>query len=272
MSAEFSLEELVAEVQASAKYAPIAYSLVERLTRQEMARLHNRKEIVKSVRNKLHQVGSAYQEKPIGYTQWLSELDRLPQELAAPESRAFCRAMMAEHTSTRERLPYLEQFYADCLAPLGSIHSLLDLACGLNPLALSWLPLAEDAQVRVCDVYTDQVAFLNAFFGHFGLHGSAETCDLTQSIPKEPFQLALLLKTIPCLEQIDKSIGPRLLAGLQAEYILVSFPAHSLGGKGKGMRSNYDAHFQQLIAGLKLSGTTLRFSGRTGVPANKNRE
>jgi 16S rRNA (guanine(1405)-N(7))-methyltransferase len=59
-----------------------------------------------------------------------------------------------------------------------------------------------------------------------------------------------VLKTIPCLEQLDKSIGRRLLEGLPAEHILVSFPAQSLGGRSKGMVENYEAHFREMVAGL----------------------
>jgi 16S rRNA (guanine(1405)-N(7))-methyltransferase len=74
-------------------------------------------------------------------------------------------------------------------------------------------------------------------------------CDLISSCPTQPVQLALLLKTIPCLEQMDKSAGRTLLDGIQAEHLLVSFPARSLGGRSKGMVQNYEAHFHQLIAG-----------------------
>jgi 16S rRNA (guanine(1405)-N(7))-methyltransferase len=73
-------------------------------------------------------------------------------------------------------------------------------------------------------------------------------------------QLALLLKTIPCLEQLDKTVGARLLEGIQAEHILVSFPAQSLGGRGKGMLENYEAHFLQLVAGKNWAFRKYEFS------------
>jgi 16S rRNA (guanine(1405)-N(7))-methyltransferase len=41
----------------------------------------------------------------------------------------------------------------------------------------------------------------------------------------------------------------RLLDGLNARYLAVSFPAKSLGGRGKGMVENYSARFDELIAG-----------------------
>ena len=72
-------------------------------------------------------------------------------------------------------------------------------------------------------------------------------CDLTQAIPKEKVQLALVLKTLPCLEQLDKLIAKRLFTEIQAEHILFTFPVRSLGGRAKGMEKNYEEHFYQVL-------------------------
>lgn len=244
-----NLDELISAVQEGARYRQIAPPLVQRIAVQEQSKGRSFKETVKAVRNKLHQVGGAFQEQPIPYPRLLAELLTLPGDPVDPTVRDFCRRAMALHASTHERLPILERFYTETLASLPPIHSLLDLACGLNPLALPWMPLAPGAQIQACDIYLDQVDFLNQFFKHLHVTGSAFPCDLAAGAPTQPVQLALLLKTIPCLEQIDKSTGERLLATIQAEHILVSFPAHSLGGRSKGMVENYEARFRQLITG-----------------------
>ena len=244
-----ALETLVAEVQSSPKYRAIHPGLVRRIAAQELAKGRKVKETVKAVRNKLHQIGGAYQEPPIDYAKLIVELDSLPTRLDDPTLQAFCRRAMQQHASTRERLPILEQIFSQALAPLGPVASLLDLACGLNPLALPWMPLAADAPYYACDIYSDQMEFIDRFLAHLGRPGRAELCDLTAEMPAHPVQVALLLKTIPCLEQVDKSIGTRLLEGILAEHLLVSFPVASLGGRGKGMLENYEAHFIQLTAG-----------------------
>lgn len=243
------LEKLVAEVQSSPKYRAIHPGLVRRIAAQELAKGRKPKEAIKAVRNKLHQVGGAYQEIPIDYTKLITEMETLPAQLDSPELQTFCRRAMQQHASTRERLTILEQLFSQALAPLAPVQSLLDLACGLNPLALPWMPLAADAPYFACDIYSDQVDFLNRFLAHVGRPGHAELRDLTAELPAQPVQVALLLKTIPCLEQVDKSIGPRLLDGIPAEHLLVSFPVTSLGGRGKGMLENYEAHFMQLATG-----------------------
>ena len=81
------------------------------------------------------------------------------------------------------------------------------------------------------------------------IDGKAESCDVIANPPSTEVDLALVLKTIPCLEQVDKQAGERLLENLKAKHILVSFPAKSLGGRDKGMRENYEARFNQLVAG-----------------------
>lgn len=246
---ENRLDELVAAVQAGPHYRPISRELVRRIAAQELEKGRSWKETIKATRNKLHQVGGAYQEAGIDYPHWLSELDGLPRSLEDPQVRDFCRRVMQQHASTRERLPILEDFFAQALAPVAPVHSLLDLACGLNPLALPWMPLAEGARYEACDVYSDMVAFINRFFTHVGQPGSADLCDLIDPPARPPVQVALLLKTLPCLEQVDKAVGERLLDRIAAEHLLISFPAQGLGGRSKGMVQNYAHRFADLAAG-----------------------
>jgi len=244
------LDALVSAVCSHPKYAAIDRGLVRWLLEKELAKDRSKKEALKAVRSKLHQVGGAFLEKSIDYAQWSDRLDQLPGDLAHPLVLSFCREMMSQHSSTQERLPILDRFYTETLAGITPIRSLIDLACGLNPLSLPWLPIVKNTQIFACDMYTDMTAFHNRFFAHFGLNARAETCNLIHAAPQQSVQLALLLKTIPCLEQIDKNVGQRLLESIQAEVLLVSFPIHSLGGRSKGMLRFYEAHFRELAAGL----------------------
>lgn len=243
------LDELVAAVQSAAKYRSIQPELVRRIGTQELGKGRSLKEAVKETRNKLHQIGGAYQETAPDYARFTSELQALPSDPADPRVVQFCQQAMHFHASTRERLPVIPEFYAKITERIGPLHSVLDLACGLNPLALSWMGLTPQGEYTACDIYADLAGFLNAFFAHTGIRGQAGVCDLTASVPSKPVQLALLLKTLPCLEQLDKTIGPRLLDGINAEHVLVSFPARSLGGRSKGMVQNYTRHFEELLAG-----------------------
>jgi 16S rRNA (guanine(1405)-N(7))-methyltransferase len=253
------LEKLVSQVQDSAKYRLIHKDLVENIAKNELSKGRSWKATVKAVRNKLHQVGGAYQPLGIDYEQLNSELKSLPNDLNSPEAKRFFIQTMGLHASTRERLQIKDQFFHETLSSLAPIDSILDVACGLNPLALAWMPVSDSVHLTVCDIYTDQMDFLNAYFEHFHINGKAYCCDLTQQNAFEKTQVAFVLKTIPCLEQIDKNIGSKLIESLPSENLLVSFPAQSLTGKQKGMRQFYSEHFQSLLKGTSWKTTTFSY-------------
>lgn len=242
-----SLDALVGEVLASPKYRSVSEEVVRRIGSRELAVRKSFKEAVKATHNKLHQVGGVYFEKKPGYG---ADLALLSESSSEPDAlRAACRTIMRQHASTHERLPILDRFFAETLADLGPIRSVIDLGCGLNPLAIPWMPLADGFRYTAYDIYTDLIEFLNAAFVPLNVAGRAETCDIVGAPPEQPADLALMLKIIPCLEQVDKSAGLRLIEATSARHILVSFPARSLSGYHRGMARNYEAHFQSLIEG-----------------------
>lgn len=242
-----ALVEAVADaMRESRKYGSIAPDFVRRLGAEELRRTSKLKEAVKATKNRLHQVAGAYLSEPPRYDSWLAQLE----SIATPdERRAVCRELMQTHASTRERLSILDEFYQTTLADIAPVRSVLDVACGLNPLAIPFMPLADGAAYYACDIYTDLAAFLNRAFPLLGVSGEAWALDVTQTIPPQTVDLALVVKAIPCLQQISKSIGACLLNGINAKYLLVSYPAQSLGGSSKGMRANYELQFNELVAG-----------------------
>lgn len=242
------LEKLVKLVQESGKYSEISAGLIRSIGSAELGKRPSFKEAVKATRSKLHQVGSAFQETSIPYEKWTAELAGLDHSLADPAVQNWLKSCMRLHASTRERLPILEKIYLETLASIGPVQSVLDVACGLNPLSIPWMALTGDFSYQAVDIYTDMIEFLNQYFNHFGINGRAEAADVLQNPPLQPVQVALIMKTIPCLEQLDRQAGKTLLENIQAEIMLVSFPAHSLGGRSKGMIRNYEAHFRDLIS------------------------
>ncbi|GAB4199039.1 MAG: 16S rRNA methyltransferase [Roseiflexaceae bacterium] len=241
------LEALVTAVAEGAKYRAIDPELIRAIGRRELAARRNFKEAVKATRNKLHQVAGAYLDGRPDYAGWARRLAEAQQQ-GETALRAACIEVMRAHASTRERLPILERFFATTLAGLPPPTSVLDVACGLGPLARAWMPLAPGAHYYACDLYADMMAFLGEFFALAGIPGEAFVCDLVAQPPPQEVDLALVLKALPPLEQIDKVAGLRLLRGLRARHMLVSFPAQTLGGRGKGMAAFYEQHFRSLIA------------------------
>ena len=243
------LEKLIEKVQANRKYESISRDLVRRLSEEAITKGLTGKSAVKAVRNKLHQVGGAYFKQNVDYAEAKQRLAELPRDLHAEETRQFSLNYMRTHTSTAERLPILEDFFQTCLEPIQPVNSVLDLACGMNPLALPWMPLSTNFQYCACDIYLDMLELIGAFFAHFDLDAHTYPCDLVGEVPAIKADVAFLLKSIPCLEQVDKSIGLPLLEAIRADHILVSFPVRSIGGRKKGMPDFYREHFYEMVSG-----------------------
>ena len=243
-----ALDQFVEAILASRKYKNVSQDFIESLGSQELAKHRSLKEAVKVTKNKLHQIGGAYLEGEIPYESWLDELRDASQQQYGERLRQSCMRMMAYHASTRERLPILEQFYTILLADLPPINTVIDLACGLHPLAIPWMPLGEYVQYYAYDIYKDMTNFLNDFVTIINIQGCAQSCDVIQSCPTHHVDLAFMLKAIPCLEQVNKTATLRLLDTINADHLLVSFPVHSLGGRKKSMAANYEARFRELVA------------------------
>lgn len=244
MADQAELTQLIEAVVSSTKYGQVAPALVRTIGTQELNKRRNVKEAIKATKNKLHQTVGAYWNGKQAYAAWLTALHTAPDRDA---QRDVCRTMLRQHTSTRERLPLLDEFYPTLFADLPPIRSLLDLACGLNPLTIPWMPLAPIASYHACDVDVEQISFLQQALPLLGVQGAASVCDLLQPFAPPAVEVVLLLKTLPCLEQIDKRVSTRLVTRLHAPVIIISYPAQSLGGRSKGMVQSYRTHFQQLF-------------------------
>lgn len=242
------LDQLVGDVLASSKYEDICPELINTIGAQEIGKRRSLKEALKATKNKLHQISGAYLSSP-QYTAWLCELQQALHTGDHNEIEQVCKHILSYHTSTKERLPFLEQFYRTILADLAPISSMLDLACGFNPLAIPWMPLVPEIEYYAYDIHRDMINFLNAAMALLGIRGSARVCDVLESCPEHEVDVALILKTLPCLEQVDKQAGSRLLQAIHAKHVVISFPVRSLGGRSKGMARYYEARLHELLGG-----------------------
>jgi len=254
------LDKLVEAVLASSKYKDVRRDLIKNIGLQELGKRSSIKEAIKATKNKLHQVGGAYLSGNEVYSKWLDSLAKISRSSNQDELLKYLVKIMSYHASTRERLPILSQFYTTILADLPPIHRVLDVACGFNPLALPWMPLTDPVEYYMCDIYGNMINFLNQFMTLMHVQGCGMVCDVIHSCPSEKVDVAFILKTIPCLEQIDKLAGFRLLHAINADYMVISFPVHSLGGRSKGMMTSYEAKFYTLVENTTWSVRQFEFS------------
>jgi 16S rRNA (guanine(1405)-N(7))-methyltransferase len=156
---------------------------------------------------------------------------------------------MRAHASTRERIEVLDDFYRRIFALTGPPASVLDLACGCAPLALPWMDLPSGATYHAFDVDSRYVALAETCLRVFEVNGSAALCDVAADPPTMAADVALLLKSVPCLEQQAAGSASRVLDTLRVKHVVVSFPTRSLGGAQKGMAGTYRGVMERLVAG-----------------------
>src|SRR5579884_365546 len=157
------LEQLVEAVRGATKYRSVSHDLMRSVVSTELAKRRSLKEAIKATKNKLHQVGGAYLDGEVRYERWLDELRQACLSGDKERIRGACISIMRHHASTRERVPVLDEFYTTVLAGMPPIRSILDIACGLHPLAIPWMPLAQDAEYHAYDIYQDMTAFLHEY-------------------------------------------------------------------------------------------------------------
>jgi 16S rRNA (guanine(1405)-N(7))-methyltransferase len=242
------LDEMLVSVRSKPGYRDISPDLIRWVGLQEIQKRRNLKEAIRFTRSRLHQVAGAYQDTRMDYIRWQEELSSLSHSREDPDLQAFCRMVMTRHASSRERLSILETFYKTILEPVAPLRSILDVGCGMNPLALPWFTQTCDFTYFGVDVFERQAVFLNTFLSHIQAPGAIRVYNLGNGLPLDlqPVQVTLFLKILPCLEQLDKSLPDRLLDQLDSDWLVVSYPVQSLGGRSKGMLQNYEKHFRRI--------------------------
>lgn len=255
------LDHLVKAVLSSSKYRNVCEDLIKNIGMRELSKRQNLKMAIKSTRNKLHQIGGAYFLKKPNYGFWLEKLRIAKRSGDESLFRETCAEIMSHHYSTRERLDILDEFYTKIFSFLPSVNSIIDVACGFHPLSIPWMPISKKTKYYAYDVYKDMIDFLNKFMTIQNVQGYAEARDVVQNTPKIYADLTFVLYTLPCLEQIEKSAGLKVLESINSNFLVVSFPVHSLGGREKDMRRHYEARFDKLTQ--EKDWTIQRLESRT---------
>lgn len=238
------IAEIVERVLRSSRYRDVDRALLGRLAAEELPRSRNADDAVKRVKRRLHQAVGAFRGAPAPAA--MAETWR--GDLADPAFRAACADALRAHASTRERVPHLDAFYARIWAHTGPPRRLLDLGCGLGPLALPWMGLPADARYHACDVDRRALATVAEFLELVGRPHRVDVRDVVTDPPPDAADVALLLKLVTTLDRQDPGAAARLLGGLDVRHAVISFPARSLGGRGKGMDRTYRDRLERLVA------------------------
>jgi 16S rRNA (guanine(1405)-N(7))-methyltransferase len=236
----------VERVLRSSRYRDVDPSLLTRLADEELPRARNGDDAVKRVKRRLHQAVGAF--RGAAPADALANATRAWHgDLRDAAFRAACAEVLATHASMRERIPFLDRFYGAIWERTGTPARVLDIGCGLGPLALPWMGIGS-ARYVATEVDRRPLTTARAFLELVGQPHQVVVADAVTNPPLTDVDVALLLKLVPTLDQQDAHAAARLLGTLRAGHAVVSFPARSLAGRGKGMQRTYRQRLDRLVA------------------------
>jgi len=174
---------------------------------------HDKKLIVKEIRSGLRLFNARFQVSKKNRGKMLEKND--------------LRRLLESHYSTKERMPFYPEL-KKIISEL-KVKSILDLGCGLNPLALATINIKYTA----CDINEAELSLINDFYIKENINGKAFYCDLTRadfkSFPSS--DLCLILKVFDIIEKKGHKIAEKIINEINCRYFIVSFSTKKLSGK-----------------------------------------
>lgn len=228
-------EPMLEKLLNAKKYQDVCPDTVRRVWAECREKYKRPKEAERAAREALHGITGAFLTP--GEAKRCA--DALREWAAQGRDDADLERILAHHASTRERLPLsrMDALYEKIFAIAGRPESVLDLACGLNPLYLG----AREIRTVGLDISGQSVNLVNTCAERCGAPVRAVCADLLceGAIPEERFDLALLFKVLPLLERQRAGSAAAVMSRANARALAVSFPTRTLGGRDVGMERHY---------------------------------
>lgn len=226
------IEDLVNRISISRKYSHLGIpaATIRDLIDQALKRGVQPSDFEKTVKEKLHNLVAPYLGDP-DYDLLASELGSLPRDVNSPALQAWCLQVMKAHSSTRERIPILGEFYRTLFEVTGAPRSILDLACGLNPFSIPWMQLSRDAGYYACDLHQPRTLLIDAFLKHVGQDGAGIHSDILVQPPRQKADVAFFFKEAHRFEQRQHGVNRSFFRSIPARFLLVSLPTANLTGR-----------------------------------------
>ena len=167
--------------------------------------------IIKEIRSQLRTISGQFQ-KGAKNREKLLETDSIQQ-------------LLKTHSSTAERL----EFYPELKSIIKrlKVTSILDIGCGLNPIALANSGLTYYAS----DIKEDELSLIKRFFKKNKIKGKLFVQDLTKSSLNFPkTDICLILKVLDTIDP-NHVLTETLLKKVHSKYFIISFSTKKLSGK-----------------------------------------
>lgn len=201
------------------------------------------KELIKKVRAQLREIYGVFILKDY------HKIEKYIAELKTGNKEGIIKKILQAHQSTKERLPYYPQVYKRIFSVTGRPERILDLGCGLNPVAYPYLGcrpfyIASDLSEKDC-------ALLNEFFIVMKIKAIAFPYNLlhfkkTSYLEHLNADVCFLFKVIDPVESQSRDFTEYLVKNLPCKHLVVSFSTKSIGGR-KSIRPEKRAWFEKIL-------------------------
>lgn len=254
---DYTLDSIFNSIVRSKKYKHIYEKTVKSII-TDCLNKYDRKKVEKEVRKILHQMYDAYYKIRPNFGELIEETAQ--QLKLGIERKEIVKKILLKQSSTRERIQILDRFYVDIFRITGIPRTIIDHACGLNPLTIHWMNLPEHIKYYAYDIDTELINFIESISRLFGLQDIiiAKVADvLTDQFPYA--DVVFMLKLLPILERRKKGSSIKAMREQRCKFLVTSFPTTSLSGDYKGMTEFYPNWFKELIKDQPWSYELLHF-------------
>lgn len=214
--------DLIAKIKEKRELSGLDNSVIEKALHKvtkgiDINKLKKReiKEIIKLARAELRIISGSFKQQTN-----LSNLNPNKNNL---------NEILSRHSSTKERLNYYPEL-TNLISEL-KIKSILDLGCGINPIALA----DKDLIYYASDINKQDLELVERFFNNNKIPGKTFVFDVREietSYKELPsVDLCLLFKVLDVVEKKGHKLAEKIIKLVNAQYFLISFSTKTLSGK-----------------------------------------
>ena len=208
------------------------------------------KKLVKLVREEARKIYGVFQDPSL-----ITTRKELLSETKLTDTDAI-HTILSSHISTKERMESYAQFWEQILSLTNHPQSILDIGCGLNPVAYFFYTKAISTQYTACELSEYDAAQLESFFIVNNLRGAnAVAFDAVRDLdayPTQEYDVVLLLKALDTFERQKRYITYDILDRLHAKFIVATFPRSTVKGR-RTDRGDQIMWFEKMLARKELS-------------------
>jgi len=219
---EEKLTEIISKVKEKREISGIPDEVVEELLiKKSKSENLNLKDLKKSELKRLIKLSRAELRRYSG--NFTSSFDIRKKLL----DKGDIKALLETSSSTRERIS-IYPFIIDIITNL-SIKTILDLGCGINPIALAEkLP---QIKYYSYDIDFNNIEAVRIYFGKKGVNGEARILDLRKDNVLPKSDMCIMFKFLDIIEKKGHKKAEEIIKSINSKYLLISFSTKTLSGR-----------------------------------------